>query len=200
MQAIPASSFLGYVPGFVLDFYYHFDFVTENAGIFTGFEYNYYGMSSKYETRYGGYTAIEKNMVNSIGVPLAFKYGPKLYKNQQYIYVGVKYSFNVNMTSVQKASWTSATAKVKVDSEQFKRSNLGLFLGVKCLAFNIQIDYIPSNLFNMDYISDTGFQQYLGQPDKMFFISTSINAPLNGWIGYKSKTLKRFFKKLKFWR
>ena len=52
MQAIPAASFFAYIPGFVADLYYHFDFFTENAGIFTGVEYNYYGVSSKYETKY----------------------------------------------------------------------------------------------------------------------------------------------------
>ena len=175
MQAIPSASFFAYVPGFVADLYYHFDFVTENAGIFVGLEYNYYGISSKYETKSGGYSAVEKNMTNSIGVPLAFKFWPKLYKNQQYIYVGLKYSFNLTMSSVQKVSWEEAMAVEKIDAEQFRRSNFGFFLGFNYLVFNIQLDYVPGNLFNMDYIDETVSPKplYLGQPEKMFFISRS---------------------------
>jgi len=200
MQAIPVGSFIGYVPGFVLDFYFHYDFVTESAGIFVGIEYNYYGMSSKYETKTGGYTAVEKNMVNSIGIPLAFKYGPKFYKKQAYIYAGIKYNFNLTMTSVQKVSWASEKAMEKVDAEQIKRSNFGVFLGINYLAFNIQFDYIPGNFLNTDYTNPSGYYPATGQPDKLFFLSTSINVPIsNGWIGTRNRTLKKFFKKLRFW-
>ena len=200
MLAVPSDSYLGYVPGFVADLYYHYDFATENAGIFTGIEYNYYGISSKYETRYGNYTAIEKNMVNSIGIPIAFKFGPDFYKPQAYIYAGFKYSFNINMTSIQKVSWSDAKARAKVDVAQFKRSNIGFFFGVNYTFFNIQFDYMPGNFFDTDYVTSSGYQTAQGQPDKMFFISTSLNAPLNGWIGTRNRKLKIFFKKLKFWR
>ena len=134
--------------------------------------------------------------------PAAFKFWPKLYRNQQYIYVGVKYSFNLSVTTVQTVSWEEAAVTGKIDAEQFRRSNVGFFLGFNYLAFNIQLDYVPGNLFNMDYIDETVSSKplYLGQPDKMFFISTSINTPLNGWLGTKSIKIKRFFKKIKFWR
>ncbi|MBN2757426.1 MAG: outer membrane beta-barrel protein [Bacteroidales bacterium] len=200
MQAIPADAFLGYTPGFVADIYYHFDFPTDNAGIFTGLEYNYYGMSSKYQTKYGDYTAIEKNMVNSVGIPIAIKFWPDLYKDQKYIYLGAKYSFNLTMTSVQKVSWTNAKAREKIDAEQFSRSNFGMFFGINYLAFNLQFDYVPGTLFNSEYKSPLGFLPYEGQPDKMFFITTAINVPVNGWIGKKSYGLKKFFNKLRFWK
>ena len=199
MQALPADKYLGYVAGFVADFYYHYDFI-ENAGIFGGIEYNYYGMSSKYETKYQGYYAVEKNMVNSIGVPLVFKIGPKknFNKDQMYVYAGLKYSFNINMTSVQKASWITATTRAKVESEQIQRTNLGLLFGVNYLAFSLQLDYIPSNFLNINYVSPSGYQTALGQPDKLFFISTTINVPVsNNWIGTRSRKLKKFFKKLR---
>ena len=200
MLAVPVDSYIGYVPGFVADLFFHYDFVTENAGIFTGIEYNYYGMASKYETKTGAYSAVEKNTVNAIGVPLAFKFGQDFYKQQAYIYTGIKYSFNLSMTSVQKVSWESGITKVKVDAEQINRSNFGLFFGVNYTFFNLQFDYIPGNFLNSNYKTSSGYIPALGQPDKLFFISASLNAPLNGWIGTKSRTLKKFFKKLKFWR
>ncbi len=198
MQAQPAEKYLGYVPGFVADIYYHADF-SENIGIFIGLEYNHYGMSSKYETKYGEYSAIEKNMVNAIGVPLAFKYGPKkiFYDEQAYIYAGLKYSFTLNMVSVQKANWLDATAKAKVPSVEIERTNLGLFFGINYKIFNLQLDYLPNNFLNIDNLSSSGYQTALGQPDKLFFVSAAISTPMNGWLGTKNRKVKMFFRKVR---
>jgi hypothetical protein len=183
MQLSPTGS--TYVPGFVFDLYYHFDFVTDNAGIYTGLEYNYSGLGAKYDTKYGGYNMKETNRYHSIGVPLAFKYGPDIWKTQRYLYVGAQLNFILAMNSVQEVSWLTTPANLKLTSDEFNRTAFNLFFGINYAAFNFEFDFYPKSIYNTSYQTDDGYKPFSSQANQSFLLKTSINIPY-GWLSQKS--------------
>ncbi len=199
MQLTPVDSYIGYMPGFVGNLYYHFDFPTDMAGIMFGVEYNNYGVSSKYETVNGAYTMIEQHRINAIGVPIAFKMGPKFYKKQRYGYLGAQFNYNLDMKVNQKVSWTNTASSAKV-SEALNSTSMGFFVGFNWMVLNIQFDYMPGSFFNKDYIlPDNNITPYATQADNMYYLKVSFHTPTNDWLGSQSYKLKRFLRKIKFW-
>ncbi len=196
MQLSPTGS--AYVPGFVFDFYYHFDFVTDNAGIFTGLEYNYGGIAAKYDTDFGGYTLKETHRFQSVGIPVAFKYGPDIWKTQRYLYVGAQINFNFAMSSNQKVNWENGTASVKLTADEYSRTAFNLIAGINYGALNLQLDFYPNTLFNKTYETDLGYMPYDGQVEKLFVLKTSLNIPY-GWLSEKSFWWRKFLRNT-FWR
>ena len=203
MQASPVSSYKGYTPGYVADFYYHFDFTTNNAGIITGLEYNYGGLSSKYqttpfETSTTVYTMQETFRMHTVGVPIAFKYGPKIKKTQSYVFAGFQINYVVAINSVQKYSWTTTPSALKLESGEYNKTAFNLFLGVNYRAFNLQIDYYPSTVFNRNF-DKNGYKVYDGMVKKYFDIKTSIKLAY-GWLSDNSFWWKKKLRKVPFWK
>ncbi len=202
MQLTPAESYMGYMPGFVADLFYNFDFPTDNAGIMVGLEYNNYGAASKYETINGSYSMVEKHRINAVGVPIVFKMGPKFYKRQTYGYLGAQFNYNLSMSANQQVSWNKTISSEKV-SEGLNNTSMGFFVGFNWMVLNIQFDYVPGSFFLKEYINTlddgTDVTPYATQADNMFFIKVSFHTPTNDWLPSKSYKLKRFLRKVKFW-
>ena len=200
MQLTPVESNLGYMPGFVADIYYHFDFASNAAGIMFGLEYNNYGVSSKYETVNGAYTMVEKHRINAIGIPIVFKMGPKFYKKQSYAFIGGQYNYNISMNEIQSVSWNKTPSSSSV-SDALNNTSMAFFAGYNWMVMNIQFEYVPGSFFNKEYISpeDVNIMPYSTQTDNMFYIKLSFHTPTNDWLGSKNYKLKRFLRKIKFW-
>ena len=201
MQLTPVDSYLGYTPGFVADIFYHYDLPTDNAGVMVGLEYNNYGVSSKYQTVNGVYSMVETHRINAIGIPLAFKIGPKFYDNQRYGYLGAQFNYNISMKANQKASWLETASSAKLTSDEFSKTAMVFFVGFNWMVLNIQFDYIPGTFFNKDYVDpeSTNILPYSTQADNMFFLKISFHTPTNDWLGSKNYKLRRFLRKMKFW-
>ncbi len=204
MQVTPVSGYKGYTPGFVADLYYHFDFTTDNAGIFIGIEYIYDGISSKYETMLpedqsvGIYTMTETFRMHKVGVPIAFKYGPKIYDSQGYVFGGFQFNYIVSMSSEQSYSWKPTPSAIKLESEEYNKTALNLFIGLNYNAFNIQFDYYPSTPFNRAFDKD-GSKIYAGMVEQTFTIKTSINVA-HGWLSDQSFWWKKKLRKFPIWK
>jgi len=198
MQLDPIGS--AYAPGFVFDFLVHFDF-SDQAGVFTGIEYNYGGIGAKYVTKYeyDDYSMTEINRYHTIGVPLALKIGNKdMADNQMYVYAGGQVNMIIAMSSVQRVNWTNKPYSETIPSDAHNKIALNFLVGVNFSAFNLELAYYPNSFFNSTYRSDKGFNSYLGQPDKSFSLKTSINIPY-GWLSRKSYWWRKNLRNT-FWR
>jgi hypothetical protein len=199
MQLDPVSS--AYVPGFVFDFLYHFDFeTTDNAGIYTGIEYNYGGIGAKYNTKYAldDYSMKETFRYHMVGIPLAIQYGPKFVDSQGYIFAGAQINMVLAMSSVQKVNWSGTPSSKPLPSGAFNRTAFNLFIGVNYSAFNIQLDYYPNSFFNTKFVSEAGYKPYLGQVEHSFDIKTTVNVPY-GWLSRTSFFWRKILRGT-FWR
>ena len=202
MQLTPVDSYLGYIPGFVANIFYHYDLPTDNAGVMVGLEYDNYGVSSKYETVNGIYNLIEQHRVNAIGIPLTFKIGPKFYDKQTYGFLGAQFNYNLSMKVNQKVNWMDTPSSAKLTSDEFTNTTMAFFVGFNWMVLNIQFDYVPGTFFNKEYIvpgAATTITPYSTQADNMFFLKVSFHTPTNDWLGSQNYKLKRFLRKIKFW-
>ncbi len=199
MSLSPESSYKGYTPGFLASLLYHFDFTTDNAGIVAGLEYNYNGVSAKYNTQQGGYSMQETFRMHQVGVPVFFKYGPKIYDIQRYLYAGFQFNYIVSMSSVQNYSWSNTPAGEKMDKDAYNKTVFGLIFGVNYLAFNVQVDFYPKSIFNKAYKNPDGFLINAGQVDQTIAIKTCINVP-HGWLTDKSYWWKKKLRKFPLWK
>ncbi|MFN8255129.1 MAG: outer membrane beta-barrel protein [Bacteroidales bacterium] len=199
MVLLPVSSYKGYTPGFVFDILYHFDFTTDNAGVVAGLEYNYNGISAKYNTEQGGYSMKETFRMNTIGVPVFFKYGPDIWDTQRYFYAGFQFNYIISMQSVQDYSWGTTPSAEKVDPNAYNKTSFGLFAGFNYLAFNIQLDFNPKSVFNKDYRNPDGYLINAGQVDQTITIKTCVNVPY-GWLSDKSYWWKKKLRKFPLWK
>jgi len=204
MQLEPLGSFLGYTPGFKGSFLYHFDFTGDMAGVFTGIDYNYTGISSKYQTVARSYTVKETHRMHMVGVPIAFKYGPDILETQRYIYVGAQFNYIVSMSTSEKVSWSSEPGGTKLEGEEYKKTNFNLFFGVNWKVANIQFDFYPTSVFNdkylvIDPVTGAEYAKYEGQVEQFFKITASVNVPY-GWLSDQSFWWRRFLRKVPFWK
>jgi len=202
MQLTPDGNFKAYTPGFVADLYYHLDFTNNSSGVFAGLEYNNTGVTAKYATGdYGGeiYSLIETYRMNTIGVPIAFKYGPKINENQRYIYAGVQFNYTVSVTSVQKASWNNVPSGLKLGPDEYNKTSFCIFLGGNYKVFNFQIDYYPTSIFNKKFKDAKGYNIYEGQVDQRIALKTSINIA-HGWLSDNSFWWKKKLRKFPLWK
>jgi hypothetical protein len=196
MQISPVSS--AYAPGFVFDFLYHFDFTSDNAGIYTGLEYNFGGIAAKYKANRDEYTLNETYRYHSVGVPLGFKFGPKIWDNQTYVFAGAQANMLLKMNSIQKVNFEGTSASVPLGKDEYNPFVFNLFLGLNYKAVNIQFDYYPKSYFNPLYTTTSGYKPYNTQVDKFFVLKTSINVPY-GWLSDQSFWWRKFLRKT-FWR
>jgi hypothetical protein len=183
-----------YVPGFTFAILYHFDFNSDNAGIYTGIEYNLSGIGAKYKTTYNDYTMKEINRFHSVGIPLAFKYGPKFLKTQRYVSVGLQANMLLAMNSVDHVNWNEAYSSEKVSKDALNKVAFNVFLNVNYLAFNIQFDYYPKSFFNTLYVTSDGIKPFAGQSEHVFIIKTTINVPY-GWLSQQSFWWRKVLRK-----
>jgi len=144
---------------------------------------------------------VEKHRINAIGIPLAFKIGPKFYDKQRYGYLGAQFNFHISMKENQKVAWANSQSSKKLTPDEFKNSAMVFFVGFNWMVLNIQFDYIPGTFFNKDYISPetTNILPYSTQADNMFFLKVSFHTPMNDWAGSQNYKLRRFLRKIKFW-
>ncbi len=198
MQLAPVASFMGWTPGFNGSILYHFDFHGDAAGIITGIDYNYTGITSKYETLTRGYTLTETHRMHMIGVPVAIKYGPDIWDTQRYVYAGAQFNFIAAMNAVQKVSWNTTPSSTKLEGDEFKKTTFSLFFGVNWKVLNVQFDFYPASIFNDTYteanlVTSGEFLKYEGQVKQFFTIKAGLNIPY-GWLSENSFWWRRFLR------
>ena len=204
MQLTPLGSFMGYTPGFKGSFLYHFDFTGDMAGIFTGLDYNYTGISSKYKTISGVYNVRETHRMHMVGVPIAFKYGPDIWDTQRYVFVGAQINYIVSMNTAETVSWSSETGGSKLEGQEYKKTNFSLFFGVNWKVANVQFDFYPTSIFNdkflvVDPVTKSEYAKYEGQVKQFFKITASINVPY-GWLSEQNFWWRRKLRKFPIWK
>ncbi len=194
MRVNPVSSFLGYVPGIKASVLYHFDFTGDVAGIFTGLDYNFTGISSKYETLTRGFNIVEIHRMHMIGVPLAFKYGPDIWDTQRYAYLGGQINYIASMYTNEKASWGDNKGR-KLESDEYSKTAFSFFAGLNWRILNLQFDFYPKSVFNTGYAmtnSKTKDPSYphKSQVESFYKITVSVNIPY-GWLSEKNFKIRR---------
>ncbi len=202
IQLKPVSS-IGYIPAWHIDLYFHYDFSSDKAGIIFGIEYNNGGVSTEYETISNNYTLVEKFRANKIAVPLLLKFGREIFDDQRYIFVGVQYNLNLMLSKTEKVSWINDPLKSKGNIEELRRDNLSFIIGFNYMIFNIQLEYMPQNFLNKDYeitFDNINYKPFENINQNLFFIKTSFTLPLSDWAGTKNYKVRRFIRKIKFWR
>ncbi len=208
MGVKPASSFLGHVPGVKASILYHFDFTGDMAGIFTGLDYNFTGISSKYETFTKGLNIVETHRMHMVGIPLAIKYGPDIWDTQRYVYFGGQINYIASMYTTEKASWGADKGR-KLEPEEYNKTVFSIFAGLNWRVLNVQFDFYPKSVFNEKYELVTGYQfpsqgdqeseKVVLQPNKgqvtnFFKLTVSVNIPY-GWLSERSFKMRRMLLK-----
>lgn len=198
MHVSPAASFMGYVPGVKASILYHIDFTGDVAGMFTGIDYNFTGISSKYETATRGLNIVEIHRIHMVGVPLAFKYGPDIWDTQRYVYLGGQFNYIASMYTNEKASWGENKGR-KLEADEYQKTTFSIFAGVNWKILNLQFDYYPKSVFNTGYklVSEkTGesSQPNLGQVGSFYKITLGVSIPY-GWLSEQSFKIRRFLLK-----
>ncbi len=146
----PVGSFMGYVPGVKLSMLYHFDFAGDMAGIFTGLDYNFTGISSKYEAVGRDLNMVETHRMHMVGIPLAIKYGPDIWDTQRYGYLGVQLNYIASMYTSEKTNFGKKGSR-KLEADEFNKMVFSIFAGVNWKIINFQIDFYPKSIFNKGY-------------------------------------------------
>ncbi len=205
MRIKPSDSFLGYVPGVNASLLFHFDFVGDAAGIFSGIDYNFTGISSKYETLTSNFSIIETHRMHMIGVPLAFKYGSDIWDTQRYIYLGAQINYIASIYTNEKASWGANQGR-KLDPAEFNKATFSLFAGFNWRIVNLQIDFYPKSIFNEGYELVTTYKfpstpkktvvlhPNQGQVKNYFKVTLAVNVPY-GWLSEKNFKIRRMLLK-----
>ncbi len=200
MRLTPDTAFfVDYVPGFHADLHFHFDFSNDKGGIVLGAEYQNTGISAKYRTVYGDYTLIQTHRINSVGIPVFLKFGNEIFNKQKYFFAGLKYNFNFAVQVTDKVNWSITPRSKWLTDNEFVSNNLTFFIGFNYMVLNIQLDFMPTTFLNKEYpltLNGT-VKPYSTQPDKIFFLKTSINVPLSKWTTSKSYFINRMVRKFR---
>lgn len=207
MRAIPTKQFSDYIPGFNVDLHFHLDFQNDKGGIVAGIQYFNYGISSKYANFDTLYTLIASHRVYGIGIPFIIKFGNEIFNDQKYFFAGVQYNINLSMQKIETVNWSAIPKKVMVKNTEFIKGQPVFLFGFNYMIFNIELNFMPKNFINQDFGVSVGpegkevvVRPYTGQPDKLFYLKTSLNIPLSPWTTKKNYTLHKIVKRLKFWR
>ncbi len=208
MQLQPAPSFLGYVPGAKVSLLYHFDFAGDVSGIFTGVDYNFTGISSKFETLDKQFSIVETYRMHMIGVPLALKYGADIWDTQRYLYAGGQINYIASMFTMESVSWGESKGR-ELEPTEFNKTVFSFFVGFNWKILNVQFDFYPKSVFNQNYeiqteykfpsVDKKGAKKVVlhpneGQVDKFFKLSVSVNLPY-GWLSERSFKMRRMLLK-----
>ncbi len=210
MSVQPVKSFTGYVPGVKASILYHFDFTGDFAGIFTGLDYNFTGVSSKYETLTRGFNIVETHRMHMVGIPLAVKYGPDIWDTQRYVYIGGQINYIASMYTNEKASWGENKGR-KLEDTEYNKTTFSLFAGFNWKIINVQFDFYPKSIFNENYELKTTYKfpnpkkgdenktltlyPNKGQVSSFFKLTVSVNVPY-GWLSEKSFKIRRMLLKV----
>ncbi len=204
MQLTPLASAMGYTPGFKGSLLFHFDFTGDAAGLITGLDYNYTGITSHYETVNGVYSMKETHRMHMIGVPLAFKYGMDIWDTQRYIYAGVQFNYIAAMSTSEKVSWANEPGGTKLEGDEFNKTTFSVLFGVNWKVVNVQLDFYPSSVFNdkyteADQVTEDEYFKYEGQVQQFFKITASVHVPY-GWLSEQNFWWRRKLRKVPFWK
>jgi len=200
MRLTPDTTFfVDYVPGFNVALHFHFDFSNDKGGIVIGAEYQNFGISSKYKSVYGDYSLIQTHRLNSIGIPIYLKFGNEIFNRQNYFFAGLKYNFNLAVRTTDVVNWSIEHKSKWLNDNEFVSNNLTFFVGFNYMIFNVQLDFMPTTFLNKEYTLNLNgsVKPYSTQPDKLFFLETSITVPLSKWTTSKSYFINRMVRKFK---
>jgi hypothetical protein len=183
---------------------FHFDFSGDAAGVISGLDYNYTGITSKYETVNGVYDMKETHRMHMVGVPLAFKYGSDIWDTQRYVYAGVQLNYIIAMSTSEKVSWTSEPGGTKLESDEFKKMAFSVLFGFNWKYANLQLDFYPASVFDdkfkvVDPTTQREYFKYDGQVQQFVKITASVHVPY-GWLSEQSFWFRRKLRKVPFWK
>ncbi len=205
MRVQPSDSFFGYVPGANASILFHFDFVGDLSGLFTGIDYNFTGLSSQYETLNKGFTVVETHRMHIVGIPLAFKYGPDIWDTQRYLYLGGQINYIASVYTTEKTNWGGELGGRKLDPTEFNKTVFSIFAGFNWRIINLQIDFFPKSIFNENYEIPTDAKYPNPTPDspkivmvnpnegqvKSFVkLTVGVNIPY-GWLSERNFKIRR---------
>jgi len=197
------ASGINYIPGVFLDLNYHIDMKSDKYGIVLGLDLQNSGFCVKYATKLGEYKLTDQFRVQSVGIPIFFKFGGRnIYINQQYLFVGVQYNFYLVSQNIQKPNWQNKRYYHTLTNES-RKSGVAAFLGFNYFIYNFQLEFWPVNYINSEYTEQRGlnnanYQPYKNLPKFNYFIKTGINVPMNRWLTTKSWRAEKIRRALSF--
>jgi hypothetical protein len=207
MRLFPSETYMDYVPGINADLHFHLDFQNDKGGVVAGLQYFNYAISAKYENFNQQYFLYSTYRVNGVGIPLLVKFGNDIFNDQRYFFFGVQYNLNIALQTVETTNWLTESTVVWAKDNQVIKSQPVFCFGFNYLVFNFELDYMPKNFLNPEYLKNVSssdnpvyIKPYSFQPNNLFYFKTSLNIPLSPWTTKKNYTLHKIIKRLKFWR
>ncbi len=201
-QLMPVTGYMGYKLGFHGGLLFTHDMHNDLTGVSLGVEYQVFGMSQKYESLNKQYTLVDHQIINTVAIPLLFKVGKSMFKNQRYIFAGLQYNINLGMSQTSEVNFTTVVQNKKMKKDTYMRRNFVGVLGFNYTVFNFEANYVFGGFINKDYEVPMTYQKnpavklYDSFPDGLFVFKTSLTLPLNPWTTNSFYLIKR---KLRRW-
>lgn len=200
LQLIPDTSYFSYVPGYFVNLIFNNDFKSDNAGIMIGLSYENFGLESKYHVAVGDRWMIDTYKVNRLSIPIMFKFGKKIYKKQNFFFIGGSYDRNLSLYKTELVSWDANLKTIQLDKSMLVKSNYSIIAGFNYMFFNFQADYILGSYLNRDYEislpNGAITKPFKTHPKGIFVFKTSLNIPLNSWTMRKIYEIEVWIKKV----
>ncbi len=191
-----------YVPGAYIDLNYHMDTKSDKYGLVIGLEFQNNGFSFKYVSENQLYKLTDNYRVQSIGLPLYYKFGGRnIYINQQYFYAGVQYNFYLVTQNIQHSNWANSNYVHSLKNNEVQNSGAALIFGFNSFIYNFQVEFWPVNYINPGYMETSGqfsFKPYSHLSKFNYFVKTGVAFPLNRWLTTKSWRAERVRRILNF--
>ncbi len=195
--------FTDYVPGFQAGLNFHFDFTNDMGGIVIGAEFQNKGISAKYKTIRGDYELLQTHRINSISIPFFVKLGNEIFNQQKYFFGGVRFNVNFGLYTLDEVNWITEPKSTYNKKENFVNNNIAFLLGFNFLIFNFELNFYPNTFLDKLQTENIGsandpywVNKYENQPDKLFFLQTSIYIPISNWTTSKFYFLHKIFRNL----
>lgn len=184
------EGFAAPLAGYHLGFVYNYDLLNNRMGFVGGVEYINYGVQVNYKATAKSisgeeYRVKDKYRASGIAIPVLFKFsGTDIYRDMQYMCIGVKPIMNFGVAHKQVADGWSA------DNYGSKVENKNGFAMAATVGFN----YSMLNI-NLDYM----FKEFVKSDDFKghIFLCVSFNLPMTRWLCIHNWTAEKIRRKVK---
>lgn len=184
-----------YTPGFHVGFVYNYDLLNNRMGVVAGVEVSNYGFQNKYTSRVNTMNVKETYRSLALTVPVLFKFSPNdIYRDMQYMCVGVKANMNLAVTRGQKASWTDDKFGEKV-SDGKSALSVAATVGFNYSMLSVNLNYMFMEFMDSKFVDKGGYTPFQGIKGHIY-LCTSLNVPMTRWLSIHNWTAEKIRRKL----
>lgn len=187
-----------YTPGFHAGLVYNYDFLSNKSGILAGIEVSNYGFQNKYQSINTNDYAKETFRSLAITVPIVYKFNTiDIYRDMQYLFIGVKVNYNLMVSRGQKGSWGGDNKfGQKLDGEGKNGLSCAATVGFNTGLFNFNVNYMFMDFVNPDFVDENDKTPFKGIKGHIY-VCTSLNLPMTRWLCIHNWTAEKIRRKLK---